>query len=259
MIVRARLAAAPVPLASIDRSCAQPGTATSRGHGAFRHHGADMADVVATAPYTAREELANRVTHTLGILASAAFIPWLVWTAASSGDAWRLVGGTIFGVSALVLFTTSVLYHSATNPARRLLLRRLDHAAIYVLIAGTYTPFTLGVMRGGWGWGLSGVIWSLALLGIAAKATNLGFRFHKTSVLLYVAMGWLVVVAARPMMQALTPVELGWLAAGGLFYTAGVPFYLWKRRRYTHAAWHGFVLAGVACHFVAVLSVMSLG
>jgi len=218
-----------------------------------------MTDAATTAPYTAREELAHRVTHVLGILASLACIPWLAWTAASSGDTWRIVGGTIFGISALLLFTTSVLYHSATDPARKLLLRRLDHAAIYVLIAGTYTPFTLGVMRGGWGWGLSGVIWGLALLGIAGKTTSFGFRFHKTSVLLYVAMGWLVVVAARPMMQALTTAELAWLAAGGLFYTAGVPFYLWKRRRYTHATWHGFVLAGVACHFVAVLSVMSPG
>jgi hemolysin III len=163
----------------------------------------------------------------------------------------------IFGISALLLLTTSVLYHSATEPRRRNLLRRYDHCAIYVLIAGTYTPPALGVLRGSWGWALFGMIWTLALLGIAAKVSPFAFRFHKTSVLLYVIMGWLVVVAARPLMRVLTPWEQAWLVAGGLFYMIGVPFYLWKSRHYTHAIWHAFVLAGVACHFVAVSSMMS--
>jgi hemolysin III len=184
-------------------------------------------------------------------------IPWLAWTALHGGDTWRLVSGVIFGASALLLFTTSVSYHAATDPPLRTLLRRFDHCAIYILIAGTYTPFMLGVMRGDWGWTFFGLVWGMALLGIIAKTTRLGFRYHKTSVLLYVVMGWIIVIAARPLMRVLTHSELMWLMAGGLFYTAGVPFYLWKSQRYSHAVWHAFVLAGVACHFVAVLGVMS--
>jgi len=207
--------------------------------------------------YTPREELAHCLTHGLGIAASLAAIPCLAWTALHGGDTWRLVSGVIFGASALLLFTTSVSYHAATDPPLRTLLRRFDHCAIYVLIAGTYTPFMLGVLRGGWGWTFFGLVWGMALLGIIAKTTSLGFRYHKTSVLLYVVMGWIIVIAARPLMRVLTPSELMWLMAGGLFYTAGVPFYLWKSQRYSHAVWHAFVLAGVACHFVAVLGVMS--
>jgi hemolysin III len=135
-------------------------------------------------------------------------------------------------------------------------LRRLDHAAIYLLIAGTYTPFTLGALRGTWGWSLAGVVWTLALLGIVFKATSLGFRFHRTSVVLYLLMGWLAVVAAKPLMRELSSFELGWLVAGGLCYTVGVAFYLLKNRPYTHAIWHVFVFAGVASHFMAVLSIV---
>jgi hemolysin III len=162
----------------------------------------------------------------------------------------------VFGASALLLFTTSVLYHGTTSPRLKPRLRLLDHSAIYVLIAGTYTPFALGVLDGGWGWTLFGLVWGLALAGITAKLT-VGFRFPLASTLLYLAMGWIGVVAARPLMQSLTPTELTWIVAGGLVYTAGVPFYLWKKRRYAHAVWHLFVLGGVACHFVAVLSVMA--
>jgi hemolysin III len=206
--------------------------------------------------YSVREERAHVLTHVAGIIASVVAIPWLVAIAASHGDPWRLTGGAIFGLSALLLFTTSVLYHSAQEPQRRMLLRRFDHSAIYLLIAGTYTPFTLGLMRGHWGWTLFIAVWTLAILGIAVKTTSLGFRFHRTSVLLYLVMGWLIMLAAKPAMQSMTPYEFGWLAAGGICYTAGVPFYLWKGRAYSHAIWHGFVLAGVACHFVAILSVM---
>jgi len=208
------------------------------------------------SPYSSREEFTNVLTHVVGIVASLIAIPWLVWTASQHGDAWRLAGGTIFGLSALLLFTTSVLYHSTEEPAKKVTLRRFDHSAIYLLIAGTYTPFTLGLMRGNWGWTLFIAIWTLAVLGIAVKTTHLGFRFHKTSVLLYVVMGWLIVLAAKPAMDSMSAFELDWLVAGGLCYTAGVVFYLWKSRAYMHAVWHGFVLAGVACHFVAILSVM---
>jgi len=207
--------------------------------------------------YTPREERLNRLIHWVGIVGSIVAIPWLAWAGASGGDVWRLAGGVIFGVSALLMFVTSVRYHSAMDPAVRLRRRRLDHSAIYLLIAGTYTPFTLGVLQGGWGWTLFGVTWGLAAVGVLAKTTRFGFRFHKTSVVLYLAMGWIVIVAMRPLLESLTRFEVTWLLAGGLAYTLGVPFYLWKSRRYTHAFWHTFVLAGVGCHFVAVLSVMT--
>ena len=210
-----------------------------------------------SSTYSAREEWLNCAVHVVGIVASLVALPVLVTTALRTGDPWLLVGGLTFGLSALLMFSTSSLYHAAKNPATRLRLRRVDHAAIYLLIAGTYTPFTLGALRGSWGWSLAAIIWTLALLGIIFKTTSLGFRFHRTSVVLYVAMGWLAVVAAKPLMQHLSTLELSWLVAGGLCYTLGVAFYVWKSRPYTHAIWHVFVLAGVACHFVTVLSITS--
>ena len=216
-------------------------------------------DTRRTTNYTAREEWASCAVHGLGVLASVVAIPWLAMVALRGHDRWLLAGGLAFGVSALLMFTTSVLYHAARDPSIRLKLRRLDHAAIYLLIAGSYTPFTLGVLKGAWGWSIAGAVWGLAILGILFKTTALGFRFHKASVLLYLVMGWLVIVAIKPMMRALNGFELGWLLAGGLCYTAGVAFYVWKGRPYTHAVWHLFVLAGVTCHFVAVLSVTAPG
>lgn len=207
--------------------------------------------------YTRAEELAHVATHGIGIaLSIAAIITLLVVAEANGAGAWRASGGVIFGASALLLFSTSVLYHASTSPTLKPRLRLLDHAAIYVLIAGTYTPFALGVLGGAWGWTLFGLVWGLALLGILAK-TALGFRFALSSTLLYLAMGWIGVIAAKPMLAAATRTELAWILAGGLAYTVGVPFYAWKNRRYAHAVWHLFVLAGVACHFVAVLSVMA--
>ncbi len=205
--------------------------------------------------YPRSEELANCAVHGLGIAGSLVALPWLVLTARHADDPWLLVGALAFGLSALLMFSTSVLYHSTRDAARRLRLRKVDHAAIYLLIAGTYTPFTLGAMKGTWGWTIAGIVWGLAVLGIAFKTTALGFRFPKASVALYLVMGWIVVIAAKPLAQQLTAHELFWLVAGGLCYTGGVAFYLWKSRPFTHAIWHVFVLAGVACHFVAVLSV----
>ncbi len=209
-----------------------------------------------TAPYTRTEELAHSLTHGLGIIACAAFLPILVLV--SVPDPWRIVTGVIFGASALAMFITLVVYHAASDPALKQRLRKLDHSAIYLLIAGTYTPFTLVAMQGAWGWTLFGVIWTLAVLGIVSKLT-VGFRFPRLSVGLYVGMGWLALVAIKPMWDALTGAQLGWILAGGLLYTGGVPFYVWKSKRYTHAVWHLFVLGGVACHFVAVLSVVRAG
>jgi hemolysin III len=207
--------------------------------------------------YSRAEEVAHVATHALGIAASLVGIAWLAMAAATAdAGPWRVTGGLVFGVSALILFTTSVAYHAATSARLKPRLRLLDHSAIYLLIAGTYTPFALGVLGGAWGWTLFGLVWGLALVGILAKST-LGFRFPVSSVLLYLGMGWLGVIAARPLIQSLTTHELTWIVAGGLVYTAGVPFYLWKGRRFAHAIWHLFVLGGVACHFVAVLSVMT--
>jgi hemolysin III len=205
------------------------------------------------APYTRPEELAHSLTAGLGIIACAVAIPWLTWV--SFDDPWRLGTALVFGVSALAMFVTSVIYHWAREPELKLLLRKLDHSAIYLLIAGTYTPFTLVGMGDAWGWTLFGVAWALAVTGIVAK-TLVGFRYPKLSVAMYVGMGWMALIAIKPLVESLSAWELGWILAGGLLYTAGVPFYVWKTRRYTHAVWHLFVLGGVAAHFIAVLSVV---
>lgn len=206
--------------------------------------------------YTRNEEIVHCATHALGAIAILSLIPWLVLAAHSAGDAWRLVSGVVFAVSALLVLTSSIVYHAASGPVAKARLRKLDHSAIYVLIAGTYTPFALGVLRGGWGWSLFGIVWGLALAGVLAK-TVFDFRSHVASTLLYLGMGWIGVIAARPLMHVLTGHEQAWILAGGLAYTLGVPFYVWKQRPYTHAVWHVFVLAGIACHSVAVLSVMT--
>lgn len=208
------------------------------------------------APYTRPEELAHSLTAGLGIIACAIAIPILVWV--SVPDPWRLATGLVFGVTALAMFVTSVIYHWSSKPELKQVLRKLDHSAIYLLIAGTYTPFALVAIEGAWGWTLFGVAWALAIFGVVAKFT-IGFRFPRLSLALYLGMGWMSIVAIKPMIEALTTSQLLWILAGGLLYTAGTPFYAWKSRRYTHAVWHLFVLGGVACHFVAVLSVVRAG
>jgi hemolysin III len=205
-------------------------------------------------PYSRAEELAHTLTAALGIVACAIAIPWLAWVAA--GDPLRLAGAMVFGVTAFAMFATSVIYHWESSPERKVTLRKLDHSAIYLLIAGTYTPFTLVAMQGAWGWSLFGVVWTMAVLGVVAK-TTVGFRYPRLSTALYLGMGWLIVVAIKPLRENLTTTEIAWIAAGGLLYTGGVPFYIWKSRRFTHAVWHLFVLGGVACHFAAVLSLVS--
>lgn len=203
-------------------------------------------------PQTMGEEIANSVTHGVGLAGSVAAVPVLVY-AAGGRDPWQLAGGVVFGVTLVLLYLASTLYHALPVCRAKTVLRTLDHSAIYLLIAGTYTPFTLGALRGPWGWGLFGTIWALALFGIVAKWT-LGFRFPRLSTVLYLAMGWLVVVAIHPLVTNVSPAGLAWLLAGGLCYTGGVAFYVTDTRlRYGHALWHLFVVAGSACHFVAVL------
>jgi hemolysin III len=200
------------------------------------------------------EDLASSVTHGLGLIASVVGLPVLLLAAASRRDAWILVGYSVFAATLVTLYAASTVYH-AFPPHRaraKRVLRVIDHSAIYLLIAGSYTPFLLGNLRGAWGWSLLGVVWGLAGLGILAKAAW-GPGFSWLSALLYVGMGWLAVVAIRPLAAALPPAGLAWLFAGGLCYTAGVPFFLWDRLRHTHTVWHVFVLAGSACHYWAVL------
>jgi hemolysin III len=207
------------------------------------------------AGYTLGEEIAHSITHGVGLVGAIAALPWLILAARSHGDPWKLAGGIVFGVTAILLFAASTLYHALPDCRAKHLFRLFDHCAIYLLIAGTYTPFTLGVLRGGWGWTLFGLTWGLAIVGIVLKAT-LRFRFPTLSTLLYLALGWLVVIAARPVLRALTPTEIAWLVAGGMLYTVGVPFYVWSRR-YAHAIWHVFVLGGATCHLVAIVDAIS--
>jgi hemolysin III len=201
---------------------------------------------------TLGEEIANSVTHGVALAASIAALPLLIVAAAARGDPWQIVGGSIFGATLILLYAASTLYHALPHSRAKRVFRVLDHSAIYLLIAGTYTPFALGALRGAWGWALFGSVWTLAVLGITAKAT-LGFRFPRLSAAVYVAMGWLAVVAIRPLSNELGLAGIMWLIAGGLCYTAGVVFFAWERLRYGHMVWHIFVTAGSVCHFFAVL------
>ena len=196
-------------------------------------------------------EPVNSLTHWAGaILALIGLVALLIvgWSTPA-----KIISLAIYGVSLVFLFSASATYHMVQVKDKALeVFRKIDHAAIYVLIAGTYTPFTLGALRGPWGWTLLGLIWGLAGLGIVLKAMG-GIRYPRASLALYLAMGWLVVVAARPLWLHVPAWGLFWLAAGGLAYTAGVGFYAASRLPYRHFVWHLFVLAGTACHAVAVL------
>jgi len=207
-------------------------------------------------PYSRPEELAHSLTALLGVAAMLLGIPWLVVEAAEHSGAWRVVGALAFGCGALFMFATSALYHAVRRPGQKAMLRRLDHSAIYLLIAGTYTPITIGVVRGTLGWSLFGIVWVLAIVGVIIKLTGAMLRIRWVSTLIYVVMGWIGVVACRQLWNNLTAMQFGWMLAGGLCYTAGVPFYSWKSRPYAHVVWHLFVLGGVACHFVAILSLI---
>ncbi|MCO5191100.1 MAG: hemolysin III family protein [Anaerolineae bacterium] len=201
--------------------------------------------------YTRGEEIANASTHGLGVVLAAVGLVTLTVMAARYGSTWHVVSFTVYGSTLLLLFLASTLYHTIQQPRVRHWMRVCDHSAIYLFIAGTYTPFLLVTMRNTTGLVLLIVVWTLAFLGIAFKTLFIG-RFHKLETAGYVAMGWLCVLAFRQMVVNLPPGGLYWLFAGGIVYTVGVIFFMWESLPYNHAIWHLFVLVGSVCHFCAI-------
>jgi len=202
--------------------------------------------------YTFAEELFNSISHGIGTLLSIAALVILVVIAARRQDLMAVVSFAIYGSSLLILYLSSTLYHSLTAPRAKSIFRVLDHASINLLIAGSYTPITLLALTPGWGWSLFGVIWGLAILGILLNVAGLE-KTRKISLALYVLMGWLVIVALRPMLALVPAGLLYFLLAGGLFYTVGILFYAVKKIPYNHGIWHLFVLGGSICHFAGFL------
>ncbi|MEJ2604455.1 MAG: hemolysin III family protein [Gammaproteobacteria bacterium] len=202
--------------------------------------------------YTPAEEITHAVTHGAGALLSIAGLTWMLYVSAVVADPWRIVSSAIYGTSMIALFLASTLYHALYATRHRAVFRTLDHCAIYLLIAGTYTPFLLVSLRGTTGWWLFGTIWTLATVGIAAKLL-FGGRFPRLSLAGYLAMGWLAIVAMPQVVEAVGGGGMRWLIAGGLSYSIGAGFYAAKKLPYHHAIWHVFVLIGGVCHFLAVV------
>jgi len=201
--------------------------------------------------YTAMEEVAHALTHGVGaVLSIVALVVMLVW-AAAYGDAWHVVAASIYGASLILLYTASTLYHAFPWPRIKAVFQQLDHAAIYILIAGTYTPFALINLRDEWGWTLLGVAWGIALVGVVLEL-SLKKRIGWLSLTLYLGMGWMAIIAINPMINNVDTGGLMLLVAGGLAYTFGVIFYVWKSLPYHHAIWHLFVLAGSVFHFFSI-------
>lgn len=202
-----------------------------------------------TLRYTGHEELANSLTHGFGLLLSAAGLWGLMLVAGGSRE---VASCLVYGIALILVYATSTLYHGVRDVDAKRRLRTLDHIAIFLLIAGTYTPFMLIALRGAWGWSLFGVVWSLALLGAIFELTSLR-RYRRTMIALYVGMGWVGIIALKPLVAALPTPGLWLLFGGGVSYTAGVVFYRWHGLRYHHAIWHLFVLAGSVLQYLAVL------
>lgn len=198
-----------------------------------------------------REEIANSISHGLGLVLALIALPILIVSAIRVGSTHFTVGASIFGATMILLYLASTLYHSISHETAKRFCRLFDHSAIFLLIAGTYTPFTLGVLRGAWGWALLAIIWSLAIAGIVIKAMP-RTRHSWISMVLYVVMGWLAIVAIKPIWQLVPLPGIMLVFAGGLAYTGGLAFFA-GQRRYSHFIWHLFVIAGTTCHFFAVL------
>jgi hemolysin III len=203
-------------------------------------------------PHSSQDELANAITHALGVALALAGLAVLVTLASLHHSPRHLVSYSIYGVTLVLLYGISTAYHGVRLPRAKRILRILDHAAVYLLIAGTYTPFALISLRGAWGWSLLSIIWAMAGTGVVFKVFFIG-RFPRASVVLYLAMGWLALVAVRELFAHLPPAGLVLLFAGGLCYTLGVLFFAFDNKRFHHAIWHVFVLAGSVCHFFAVV------
>ena len=198
------------------------------------------------------QEIANSVTHGLGIILSVAGLVVLVVLASLHATVWHIVSFSVYGTSLILLYTASTLYHSFRSPRLKRIFHIIDHSSIYLLIAGSYTPLVLVNLRGAWGWSLFGVIWGISLVGIVLKTFFTG-RFKIASTLLYLLMGWMIVIAFKPLAHALPMGGMAWLIAGGLSYTLGAVIYLWKTIPYHHAIWHLFVLAASICHYLVIL------
>ena len=201
---------------------------------------------------TPGEEIANSISHGIGLVLAVVATPVLIIAALRYESAWNTVGVSVFAASMVTLYLASTLYHALTHGRAKRIFRMLDHGAIFLLIAGTYTPFTLGILRGPWGWTLLGIVWTLAAVGLTMKIV-LGARYVWLSIVLYLVMGWVVLIAAPQVLRVMPLSGLAWVAAGGIAYTAGVGFYAAHQVRYAHFAWHLFVIAGTVCHFFAVL------
>lgn len=197
------------------------------------------------------EETINAVTHGIGAALASIGLVCLIVFAYSYGDVWHIISFSIYGASLVLLYLASTLYHSFTNERKKYIFKIFDHAAIYLLIAGTYTPFTLVTLRGTLGWSVFGIIWGLAAIGIIFQLFFVK-RFKVMSTICYILMGWLIIFAIKPLIAALPVYGLLWLIIGGVFYTSGTVFYLWRKIPYNHAIWHVFVLAGSISHFISV-------
>lgn len=200
---------------------------------------------------THAEEVAGAITHGVGLALSIAAL--IVMINLSTGDPWRFAGAVVFGSTLVLLYLSSTLYHSFSGPRVKSVLQIIDHSAIYLLIAGTYTPISLVTLRGPWGWSLLAVVWSMAIAGVIIKSVMRNNREHWISTLLYLVMGWLAVAATAPLIQSMPPGGLILLVSGGLCYTGGVAFFVKQKLKYNHAIWHLFVLAGSICHALTVI------
>ncbi len=202
--------------------------------------------------FTLNEERANAIVHGAGLCLSTAGVAVLIALAASRGTAWHVVSCAIYGTTLIFLYAASTLYHSVRSPRVQRVFEFIDRSAIYLLIAGTYTPFTLVSLHGPWGWSILGAVWGLAMIGIVLQSLFRA-RFRRPSIIVYLLMGWTILVGVKPLFEALTWRGVSWLLAGGLFYTIGLVFYGWRTLPHSHAIWHGFVLVGSALHFFGIL------
>lgn len=210
---------------------------------------------MADAFQTKREEIANAITHGIGALMAIAALVILTVFSILKGTTWHVVSFSIFGATLVTLYTASTLYHSLTNEKVKVLFRKFDHMSIYLLIAGTYTPFCLTVLNNWIGWTLFGIVWGSAILGIVLKSFFTGKK-ELLSTILYVVMGWVAIIAIKPLYDSITLTTFILLMAGGVFYTAGTYFFVKDQIKYFHSIWHVFVLTGSVCHFFAVLNLL---